>query len=428
MDVRSLLALIIFVGVLPAQVQELNSVQRKALAELKPKLVLALRGSDPAAVSSVVMEAQQVLGAQAGLPEVPDVHRSPVVGSKLFTAGRVAESFGPYADHIEKIRWWRVGLDPTRLNHALREPATIIRACLAASRAEPRLAGRLLPIARECGDFILWAQSEAGTGVIPFPAMRGGRGRPFEVSERYLDGLEKAGLLGAAVTKGWVSADPLEDGGLQFDNGLGGCALLELFAATRDQRYLLGALKAADWAASAPVVPNWNYNSFSMQLLAQAYEVTKEGKYLDAARRKFLFGIRPGQLSAGPLAGRWADGHNARPAYHYIMVRALAALVRVLPKEDAERPASLACLRLALRARNPEFAAKGVMNVDSSVEALVAVEILPPAIRAELGPCEASEALDVLERHAAQGLLQGKPTAGPEACALLLERAALRAK
>ena len=425
---RLLLALILFVGALQAQMQELGSAQRKALGELKPKLVLAQRGNDLSAVRAVVAESLRIFGDQAGLPEVKDVYRAPVAGAPLFAADRVAESFGPYAEHIEKIRWWKTGLDPAKLNHALRETATVARACLAAARAEPKLAARLLPIARECGDFMLWAQAEAGTGVIPFPAVREGSGRSFEVSERYLAGLEKSGQLASVVRKGWVSADPMEEGGLQFDNGLGGCALLELFAVTQDRRYLDGALKAADWAASAPVVPNWNYNSFSLQLLAQAYEATRDERYLVAARRKFLFGVQPGQLIDGPRAGRWADAHNARPAYHYIMVRALASLVVVLPNDDADRPAALACLRLALRARNPEFTSKGIMNVDSSIEALVAVERLPAAIREELGLCEVTEALDVLERYAAYGVMKGKPSAGPEACALLLERAARRGR
>jgi hypothetical protein len=426
--VRLLLALILFVGALQAQVQELSSVHRKALGELKPKLVAAQRGNDPAAVRAVVADSLRIFGDQAGLPEVKDVHRPLAAGALLFAPDRVAEAFGPYADHIEKIRWWKVGLDPTQLNHALRETATVARACLAAARAEPKLADRFLPIARECGDFMLWAQSEAGTGVIPFPALRGGAGRSFEVSERFLAALEKSGQLTSVVRKGWVSADPMEDGGLQFDNGLGGCALLELFVATRDQRYLDGAKKAADWADSSPLVPNWNYNSFSLQLLAQAYEATKDERYLVAARRKFLLGVQPGQLVDGPRAGRWADAHNARPAYHYIMVRALASLVVVMPKDDAGRPALLACLRLALRARNPEFASKGVMNVDSSIEALVAVERLPLAVREELGPCDITEALDVLERHVADGVMRRKSSAGPEACALLLERAARRVR
>jgi len=270
---------------------------------------------------------------------------------------------------------------------------------------------------------MLWAQSEAGTGVIPFPAVRSGSGRSFEVSERFLARLERSGQLPSVVRNGWVSADPAEECGLQFDNGLGGCALLELHAATQDRRYLDGALKAADWAAASPLVTNWNYNAFSLQLLSQAYASTRDERHLAAARRKFLFGVQPGQLVDGPRAGRWADAHNARPAYHYIMVRALASFLAVMPKDDADRPGVLGCLRLALRARNPEFASKRIMNIDSSVEALVAVERLPAAARAALGPCGVAEALDVLERHVAHGVTKGKSSAGPEACALLLERA-----
>lgn len=425
---RPLLALLFFACALQAQVQELSSGQRKTLGELKTKLVAAQRGKDPAAVRAVVADSLRVFGDQAGLPEVKDVYRPLAPGAQLFSPDRVAEVFGPYADHVERIRWWKVGLDPSKLNHALRETATVTRACLAAARAEPGLAARLLPVARECGDFMLWAQAEAGTGVIPFPALRSGSGRSFEVSERYLNGLEKSGQLASVVRNGWIGADPAEDGGLQFDNGLGGCALLELYATTRDRRYLDGALKAADWAVASPVVPNWNYNSISLQLLSQAYAATRDERYLSAARRKFLFGVQPGQLVEGPRAGRWADAHNARPAYHYIMVRSLASFLVVLPKDDADRAGVLGCLRLALRARNPEFSAKGIMNVDSSIEALVAVERLPASLREELGPCGVAEALDILERYAAYGVMQGKSSVGPEACALLLERAVVRGR
>lgn len=425
---RPLLALLFFACALQAQVQELSSGQRKTLGELKTKLVAAQRVNDLAAVRAVVADSLRVFGDQAGLPEVKDVYRPLAPGAQLFSPDRVAEVFGPYADHVERIRWWKVGLDPSKLNHALRETAAVTRACLAAARAEPRLAARLLPVARECGDFMLWAQAEAGTGVIPFPALRSGSGRSFEVSERYLNGLEKSGQLASVVRNGWVGADPMNEGGLQFDNGLGGCALLELYATTRDHRYLDGALKAADWAVASPVVPNWNYNSFSLQLLSQAYAATRDERYLSAARRKFIFGVQPGQLVEGPRAGRWADAHNARPAYHYIMVRSLASFLVVLPKDDADRAGVLGCLRLALRARNPEFSAKGIMNVDSSIEALVAVERLPASVREELGPCEVAEALDILERYAAYRVMQGKSSVGPEACALLLERAVVRGR
>jgi len=146
---RSLLAWLFLAGALPAQVQELSRQQRDSLQELRPKLAIAQRGSDVAAVRAVVAESLRVLGDQAGLPEVKDTYRQPSSSAPLFKSDRIAEAFGPYADHVEKVRWWKIGLDPTKLNHALRETATVARACLAAARAEPKLAARLLPIARE---------------------------------------------------------------------------------------------------------------------------------------------------------------------------------------------------------------------------------------------------------------------------------------
>ena len=136
---RLLLAVLLFAGALQAQVQELNSAQRQGLKDLKPRLVSAQRGQDAAAVRTVVADSLRIFGDQAGLPEVKDVYRAPVAGAPLFAADRVAEAFGPYADHIEKIRWWKAGLDPAKLNHALRETATVTRACLAVARAEPKL-------------------------------------------------------------------------------------------------------------------------------------------------------------------------------------------------------------------------------------------------------------------------------------------------
>ena len=146
--------------------------------------------------------------------------------------------------------------------------------------------------AREAGDFLLWAQAQGGRGVIPFPAFRGGRNAAFQSAERFLRRAEREGRLDEVLRGGWA-VDDLDDGGLQFDNGLCGVALLDLFEATGDERYLHGAVAAADWAARRPPVPNWNYNSFSVYLLAEAHRVTGEGRYLEAAKRAFRLGVAP---------------------------------------------------------------------------------------------------------------------------------------
>ena len=259
------------------------------------------------------------------LPETPDeVHLVPQQVERL-SPDEIPRAFGPYLRFIEQHRWWKIGLEPTETPHLPREVAAVIVGCLAARRAGAEEGDRLLSIAREAGDYLLWTQGQGGTGGIPFPAVRGGQGRALEVADRFLQRAERDGLLDKVVHNGWA-VDDLGDGGLQFDNGLGGVALFELYEATKDERYLTAARAAADWAARQPAVPNWNYNSFSVYLLAKAFTVTQQTAYLDAAARKARLGIYPGQLTEGKYEGRWADRHNARPAYHYILVRGLAAL------------------------------------------------------------------------------------------------------
>jgi hypothetical protein len=97
--------------------------------------------------------------------------------------------------------------------------------------------------------------------------------------------------------------------------------------------------------------------------------------------------------------GRWADQHNARPAYHYIMVRGLTALFAVLSDDDPDRDSICKSIRLAMQARNAEFTVKGIMNVDSSLEAILLFKSLSAEQQKAIGSCQTDEALAVLERH-----------------------------
>jgi hypothetical protein len=266
----------------------------------------------------------------------------------------------------------------------------------------------------------VWAQDQAGTGVFPFPAVRNGQGRPFEVAERFYRQAEREGRLDEVIHNGWTIED-FDNGGLQFDNGLAGVAIVHLYDATKDAKYQKSAVRSATWTMTRPVVPNWNYNSFSVHLLAEVFRVTGDKTYLAGAKKKARLGVLPGQLTSGPRQGRWADPHNARPAYHYIMVEGLAALVAVLPKDDADLVVVTDSLRLALRARNPDFM-RGVINGDSAVAALINVTSLPPSIQRNLTSSGTEEALDVLERYATAGFRQGKTPLGPSAWGHLLAR------
>ncbi len=401
--------------------QETSKPSRETITSLQQigiELAAAQNAEDESEVKRLMTQAFELLGDQAGIPEIADRFREIPKNAKPLTAREIPTAFDPYIDFIEKQNWWKVGLDPAKTNHLPRELATIIDGCLAARSVNEANAERLLKIAKDAGDFLVWSQDQAGTGVFPFPAVRNGKGRPFEVAERFMRQAEKEGKLDQVVKNGWAVED-FSDGGLQFDNGLAGVALVQLFEGTKDEKYKKAAIRAADWAATRPVVTNWNYNSFSVFLLAEVYRITGDRKYLEAAKKKTRLGILPGQLIEGPRSGRWADAHNARPAYHYIMVRGLAALASVMPEDDADLPAIVESLRLALLARNPDFA-KGIFNTDSSMEALIRVKMLPQHVSEKLTECKTNEAFEAIERYAAEGCRAGKPVLGPGAWGQLL--------
>jgi hypothetical protein len=90
--------------------------------------------------------------------------------------------------------------------------------------------------------------------------------------------------------------------------------------------------RAADWAFAQRCVPNFNYNAFSVGLLARAFKATGDARYLNGALRKAEVGVLPGQAPNG----RWLDPHNARTVYHLIILRALNDLAAALTTERAD--------------------------------------------------------------------------------------------
>ncbi len=413
-------------GCAPGQPPKLDKTTREKLQQATADLSAAQKAEDETAVLRAAKRAVELLGDQAGVPEAADEVRPLPKDATLLKADELPAAFDPVFDLLARRKWWKVGLDPTKTPHGLRELGVVIDGCLTARAVGPKRAAEYLKAAEEAGDFLVWAQEQAGTGVFPFPAVRNGTGRPFEVAERFYKQAEKDGKLDQVIKNGWAVED-FDDGGLQFDNGEAGAALVRLYEATKDEKYKKAAVRAADWAVGRRVVTNWNYNSFSVFLLAEVGRVTGEAKYLDAAKKKARLGVLPGQLTAGDRAGRWADPHNAKPAYHYIMVRGLAALAAALPKDDPDLPAVVKALRLALKARNPDFKT-GVCNTDSAVEALLRVKALPPHVATELTECGTEEALDALEKYAADGFRRGKMPVGPAAWGQLLEVAHTRSR
>ncbi len=394
-----------------------------ALAGLRAEALGSIRPSEIeiSAIRADVAAYRKKRGDQAGVPEVADKFLPIPKTAQWLTPAEAQGAFATLHGKLEQLRWWKMGLDPATLEHALREPAAIVSGCVRAVRAGLDGAPRSLAYARDAGDFLVWAQTQGGTGVFPFPAVRGvTRDKAFVAAEKFLQRAERDGRLADVVRKGWA-VDDLSEGGLQFDNGEAGVAMFELYEATKDEKYLTSARKSADWAAARPIARNWNYNSFSVYLLAEAYRVTGERHYFEAAVRKTLLGVIPGQLTDGPHAGRWVDAHNARPAYHYIMMRALAQLASLMPQDDAARPEILRVLTLGLKTRNEEILGPGAANKDKAMEALLIVNRLFAGDAAFLRESRSAEALDALGKLVSAQFRRGAAPLGPREWGLFLE-------
>jgi hypothetical protein len=367
-------------------------------AALDARLSAALAKQDLQAIREAVAEMTRFLGEKAGVPEVADQFVPIPRNGRWLTADEAAAGFEPLLDQIERYRWWKIGLDPTQLGHALREPAAVVSGCMAACRVKLKGAERSLGLAREAADFLLWAQARGDTGVFPFPASRSKSGSAaFQSAERQLRLAEREGRLQEMLSNGWAVNDA-GSGGLQFDNGECGVAMLDIYAFTQEKKYLDSARAAADWALARPLVSNWNFNSFSVYLLARMHRATGEAKYLQAATAKALLGVIPGQLTQGARAGRWQDAHNAKPTYHYIMLRSLAELAIAIPAAHADRPQVIAALRSGLKARNPDFLSQGAPNKDKAMETLLIVNRAFAGDAEFLKDTQSAEALDALAR------------------------------
>jgi hypothetical protein len=242
----------------------------------------------------------------------------------------------------------------------------------------------------------------------------------MQVGERFLRRAEAAGRLSEIVRGGWVIED-LGDGGLQFDNAECGVALLSYYELTGESGALASVRRAADWAMRRPLVANWNYNSFSIWLLAEAHRVTRDSNYLAAAVEKARYGLLPGQLLDGPRAGRWVDPHNARPAYHYIMLRSLASLWSVIPVDHPERGELKRALVLGLKAWNSEFVTRGIMNMDKALEALMLVNIRLACEPGLLEDTGSRAALDQLGKAVSAAARRGRPPVSPGEWGAFLE-------
>ncbi len=294
----------------------------KQLGELDKKLTEAMRTGKSAEIQAVVEETKKLLGDRVGVPDIRRKGENPKIIP--IKPADLADLFGRILDAEQaKLKHFQTG-KPLPGTMA-RDYANIAEGCAAfrllMEKHQPKRVETIDKIITGCCESMVALQTEEG--FFKFPDLRGKHIRLGEMIEQMVE------QSIANLEEGWVIV-PFPDGGSQFDAGECGVALLRAGAILKNPAWTKAGLKAAEWAKDYPPVANFNYNAFSVRLLAEAYRQTKEAKYLEAAWARWKFGLAPGQSERG----RWIDPHNARTVYHFIILRAANDLLEITPPGD----------------------------------------------------------------------------------------------
>ncbi len=338
----------------------------EGLRAIGPRLDAAMRSGDPRAVRGVTAEMLELLGDQAGVPDGrrPGRAAEPLRMTEAEAADLFLDALQSRGSAILQMAAGKPLPDQMVRVYADMLAAMVgIRPFVAKRR--PDALGEIDGLARGLATILLSLQQPAGH--FPFPDLRGKNIRFGDMIQKRVD----AGQ--AEARDGWIlSVEP--SGGTQFDTGLCGVALLLAGESYGNADWRAAGLRAAEWALVQPCCANFNYNAFSVSLLARAFRVTGEAKCRDGAWQKFRVGVAPGQAPNG----RWMDPHNARTVYHVIILRAIADLGGIAA--PAERDEIDAVARPAIRALLDEFDAMGI-TVEALPELLALAELYPDDAR-----------------------------------------------
>lgn len=318
----------------------------------------ALAAEEATRVAAVVVEMRRELGPEVSLPEVkPDY-----TGPPDTTPRPLDQYLALWLDDCQRRAGrepWEAGAAALRVGRApprLRDSQRLVAAYLATARLlGPDDGAPFRERALAGANFILSCQTKSGVFGYPYNPNRTDR-----LGQHAAALVARGQKMGRAMLEGTWIIDDLDSGDLQFDHGVCGLLMFEVHLLTHDAAFRASGLRAADWALTRPLVSNWNYNAFSARLLARAFLVTKEPRFLDAARRKFELGVLPGQTETG----RWFDAHNARTQYHAILCTALADYVELLAAIQApELPRAREAATRALDNLAAQTLAFGASNV-----------------------------------------------------------------
>ncbi|MEM9487897.1 MAG: hypothetical protein AAGC55_02070 [Myxococcota bacterium] len=347
----------------------------------------AMTAGDADAVRRAVCDARAVLGIWQGVAEASGSYRATTANP--VDPGAVAAVFTSSLPGLRGSEPWARNGGSTHgddMTEALRTSCGMISAYAVAATfiADPSVAAEFISAARTGADWLIAVQRPEGHWGFPdltddaarwldecvvsessVSECRAMIPRVFELAMLGKERWEAAGRPDGVLVDGWfVDDDQLDPGGLQFDTGECGGALLAMYRVTAEPVYLDAARRASLWAAAEVPVPNWNYNAFSVGLLAHMAALDPgPNSWAEQALAKARLGVMPGVLPDG----RWVDPHNARIVYHMILLRALAHL-----DTQVDDPRLSEIVAAANRRSGDELRAFGATAFDDGIEAHLA--------------------------------------------------------
>lgn len=346
--------------------------------EALPALDQALAQADEAAVHEAVCSLRQVLGEWQGVAEIAGEYRSvdleePVDARELLPL---------YAEVVEQHlvdeeAWTSGSTHGSAMTTPLRVPCETVAAYLSLHHLGVEGSGER---ARQGADWLVEVQG--AQGQFPFPDLsddatawledclsqghsqaecESALPRHLELALRAVAAWESLGRPEGVLEEGWfVDLGTLDPGGLQLDTGICGRALVEASQILQEPAYLEAARQAGAWARAEQPVSNWNYNGFSVGLMAELSLAEPEADWADAALARARLGVLPGAMADG----RWFDPHNARITYHHVLLADLARLART-----TEDPWVHATLEAAVLRSTTELREHGATGLDDGMAA-----------------------------------------------------------
>jgi hypothetical protein len=355
------------------------ALSASAMAQCPPQVEanfhMALAARDEDRIYAATAAARACFGDPK--PETPERYEQPFRLMQQPDADARTERIDAYWAGISPLLWWELVPPPTggQAQSPLRSIAAMAQGAALGLRDHPEEAERFQGHGARAAAYLIAAQTQGGKGVYPTPAWEGAsQDRVRSLTDRFVKQARKDGVLDQVVSNGWI-VDDRGKGDLQFDNGLSGEAMLAWYAAAPNPAFLDSAKRAGDWAMAQPLSTNFNYNGFTAAFLARLGQSTGETRYTDEAVARIRLGVLPGMIANGPFAGHWIDPHNERLVYRLIMIRQLATVASVLPKDAPDRAFIAARLQIALNAaEDQQRAIKKVAHPETSMKAYCALE------------------------------------------------------